>query len=165
MIRWTFHDPVLNVTLEVPFNPNTMSSPYVENQTTPARRSPIDGRTRVVRASSVGGMAWQFGGVTQGKAHYDALVLWAKKPNKLLLTDHLGRGFSVRFLALELEPKNTRTEMGWKYRYTMRGATYGIAASTVYGLAAQGTGLVPVAIALTGVAATGSGAAIPGALI
>lgn len=120
--RWRLQDPVTGDTYTVPRNPNRMSSLVRPNATTPRPRSPIDGQVRVFRAPPKP-FPWEFGGVTIDRAHYEALAAWVERPNRVLLTDHVGRTWDVRLV--EFAPTATRNKNLWRHEYTVRALVYG----------------------------------------
>ncbi len=161
--RWEFFDPELNVTWQVPRNPDQMGSPYVSNQTASYGVSPIDGRSRVTRRPD-GAQEWQFGGTTASKAHYDLLVTWCAKPYRLTLTDHLERVFSVRLLQFDARPKNPTSFDKWKFRYTVKALIYPREIAVI-GEPATVVASFPLPYALTGSPAQVTAAGVPGTLL
>lgn len=161
--RWSLYDPVLDVLYVVPRNPDQMGSPYVKNETHGLGVSPIDARSRISRKPDQA-MDWEFGGTTASQAHYDALLAWCAKPYRITLTDHLGRVFSVRLLQFDAKPHSPTSFAKWKFRYTVKALIYPRGISVI-GETAVGTGSVPLRISLTGVAATGTGEGVPGAVL
>jgi hypothetical protein len=122
--RWVFYDSLLAVSWTVPFNPKTMSNPYLGKATTPGTISPIDGNARSYRTLAPP-RDFTFGGTLRSQEHYDGFVTWAAKTNLILLTDHLGRQFNIRFVAFEPDEQKPQPGKPWFFNYTIKTLTYG----------------------------------------
>lgn len=125
MQRWIFYDTVTLATWTVPLNPNSMSSPFLDQSTSPGVRSPIDGTMRV-RRSPRNAKEWEFAGVVRAQEHHDTLIAWAGKTNLLHITDHYGRKFAVRIRSIDMEDRKPTPNTPWRLRYRVQALSYGV---------------------------------------
>lgn len=124
VVRWTFTVVATGETVTLPYNPNAMTSPFLQQATTRSPISPIDGLVRATRTKAAA-KEWTFGGFIRSKAHHDLLRYWAAKKGLIDVTDHFGRSFRVRFVACDVDEKKPTKAKPWRLNYTMRTLTYG----------------------------------------
>lgn len=117
--RWHFHDPVTNDFWIVPINPDSMTSPFPQRQFSYGMGK-LGGIERVREAIPTP-MDWQFGGVIRTRSHHDQLEAWAKVPNPIRITDHLGRIFLVQLTKFLPSERRPTPRVSWRMRYTMNG--------------------------------------------
>jgi hypothetical protein len=118
MRRWQFYDPVVHDTLHFTRNPASMTSMAQGHTTKSLAISPVNGKVRAFRAADKP-FVWSFTGKTRTKTDYDALLAWANRPNRLQLTDHLGRVHDVlpqRFSPTPVEKSGEGNP--WLFAYT-----------------------------------------------
>jgi hypothetical protein len=126
LIRWQLNDLVANQTYTLPCNPSAMTSPSIAHATTSFRRSPIDGVVRVFRPGDKP-RQWSFTGRLRTQSEYDAFVDWCNRPNRIQLTDHLGRVHSVLLQDFAPQPieRSGRKDTPWLFAYTVTAIYYG----------------------------------------
>lgn len=118
MQRWTLHDPVAGDTFRLRANPRQMATPVRPHRTTTARN--FRGVVRALRAPDLP-QAWNFAGRIRDIEDYDALLAWAKRPNRIVITDHLGRKHSVIPVAFEPTPvEKSGVGNAWLFDYTFK---------------------------------------------
>lgn len=118
-MRWQFYDPVATDTMVFGNNPATMTSLVQPHTTKSLVCSPIDGRVRAWRTPDHP-FAWSFTGKLRTKDDYDAFIDWAARPNRLQLSDHVGRVHEIlpsRFSPTPVE--KTGTGNPWLFAYTV----------------------------------------------
>lgn len=116
--RWLLEDPEANlVDYRLPVNPNKMTSPYrsknLETQSGPS------GRMRTKMSYNTAPFEWTWSGKIRDQDHYDKLLEWSRVDNAILITDHLGRQWSVlpqRFNPDEKRP-SARVPDKWTYDF------------------------------------------------
>jgi len=114
MARWLFTDPVTSESWRVPWNPDSMTSPYRKVGVESLPESAVDTRIRAMVTEQP--VEWTFEGAMKGWTHYDTLLEGGRKPNPIVITDHLGRNITVLLTQLELTDKRSRvTHEKWKY--------------------------------------------------
>jgi hypothetical protein len=119
MSRWQLYDPVADDTLTFRHNPKTMTSMAPGHATKAQAKSPIDGKIRALRAPDKP-FTWSFSGRLRSKDEYDALLAWCQRPNRLQLTDHVGRVHELlaqRFAATPVEKSGGHND--WLFGYTI----------------------------------------------
>lgn len=116
--RWVLTDPYASETYTFPKNPSTMGSIHPSKNVTVRNTTAVDGRALLFEGNPEL-TEWEFSGTFHSKDHYEALVAWSEKRNRLLLTDHFGRTFSIYLIRLEATPEN-KMNARWFHRYTMR---------------------------------------------
>lgn len=126
VIRWIFHDPKLNETWEVPYNPDAMTSPYptrkfVYNSTTAG----AGGGTSVANEAHPDPKEFQFSGQVLHRPHFDGLVYWSRKKNRITITDHFKRVLLVTLNDMDPVPKRA-IGYYWRHTYTMNATCYAI---------------------------------------
>lgn len=125
IVRWIFEDPLnANEVWTVPMNPNKMTSPYRGHSTTTTATSPITGQASGIRTPDVA-VEWQFSGDLKSEAHFNQLLYWAGKPNRIYVTDHLGRKWLCFLTKFDPVPKGTSPTNQWRYTYTVSALVYG----------------------------------------
>jgi hypothetical protein len=103
-------------------NPREMSSPYGDRGTT-VMATPVDGRARAARGRTPPA-EWSFVGDIRTKSHYDALLAWAGKGNRIHLRDHLSRTWEIAVTAFEPTEQRPTRKTSWRATYTMRALVF-----------------------------------------
>lgn len=122
--RWQLHSPPRALTYVVPINPREMTSPHGARGTVGYSVSPIDLNVRARREHRLPSQ-WNFGGVIRTQDHHDTLREWCTYPEKVEITDHLQRTFSVRLLAFEPTERRPTPLVPWRFTYMIRALVYG----------------------------------------
>lgn len=129
--RWTLYDPLLDDTYVFPVNPNAMSTPHAPRSLSVITTAPrvggpsVQGRVVELNAEPY---EWQFSGYVRTEDHHDQLRAWTRKVNRLVLTDHFEREWSIRMVALDLDEKRPRALQPWRFDYTIKAINYGLVA-------------------------------------
>lgn len=119
MSKWRLYDPVALDTLIFTHNPLSMTSLAQPHTTKSMPASPIDGNVRAVRTPDHP-FVWSFSGKIRSSADYDALLAWCQRPNRLRLTDHVGRVHELlpqRFSPTPVEKSGVANP--WLFAYTI----------------------------------------------
>jgi len=122
--RWTFTDTVALDTITLIFNPNKMTSPFLEHQTVTSPRSPIDGQIRTFRRRR-SPKDFTFGGFIRTQAQHDQLLALSQRKSLITVVDHLDRSFQIRFVKFDVVERKPTKSVPWRFTYTMRCLTYG----------------------------------------
>lgn len=117
-VRWVLHDVATDESWTMPINPDSMSSP-LSKRVLRVTTGQIGGRKRVFQTPPQP-QEWEWSGVIRTKAHYDALVDWAKRSVEVDVTDHLERTFRVFINAFVPEERPPTPQTPWRGRYTMK---------------------------------------------
>lgn len=126
--RWTLVDPDTSESWEFPRNPKAMTSPHPPKNTTIfARAAATPGVAGVCRVLQFrqSPYEWQFTGDIRTEEHYDTLIEWCKKSNRLELTDHLGRTWQIRIDSMDLNEQRPTARNDWRFEYTVKANIYG----------------------------------------
>jgi hypothetical protein len=119
--KWVLHDTDPDIPDYIfAINPNEMESPYVPKTMTMSGMT-IDGKYRGFQLDTP--HPWQFTGVLHTKAQYENLRERARRGNKALLADHLGRIWEVRLTHFEAT-RAGNLQHPWRHKYTMHLTTY-----------------------------------------
>ena len=94
VVRWTLFDPITDETYTFPFNPNEGGTPALTKNITYKASAALDGTTLMFEGRAEP-QRLEFSGVILEEAHLEALTDWFEKRNKIVLTDDLGREFTV----------------------------------------------------------------------
>lgn len=121
--RWRLHSPARGITYTVPINPREMTSPHSPRRTAGFSVSPIDLAVRARREHPLP-HEWAFSGVIRTQEHHDTLRDWCTFPEKVQVTDHLNRTFSVRMVAFEPTERRPTPHVPWRYTYMIRCYVY-----------------------------------------
>lgn len=122
--RWAFRRLLDDDVTTLDYNPDESTSFNVQQITTTAPISPIDGLLRGFRSLPPPRDA-SFAGFIRTKAQHDRLIALSKETGKFEMTDHLGRTYFMRFISCDIDEKKPTKRTPWKLRYTMRCRTYG----------------------------------------
>jgi hypothetical protein len=115
--RWTFFDPIVNETYTVPINPNSGDAPaFVKSLDYQASAAP-DGKTLVFEGRAEP-RKLEMGGVVLERAHLEALEYWTKKRNRVVITDDMGRSFTV-YITDFTPTREPRRSHPWRHTYQM----------------------------------------------
>jgi len=116
--RWTFFEPISNITYEVPVNPNDGGSPVFSKNFAYQTTSAPDGQT-IVFEGAVKPNAMTFSGVILTEGHYEFYKTLFELNHQLKLTDDLGREFWI--VITDYEPKRVRSaHYPWKHTFDVK---------------------------------------------
>lgn len=118
-MRWQLYDPVEDETLVFAHNPSAMASMAQGHATQSAAASPVGGKIRSFRAPDKP-FAWSFTGKVRTQDEHDVLLAWVYRPNRLQLSDHVGRVHEIlgqRFSPTPVEKSGTGND--WLFNYTI----------------------------------------------
>lgn len=130
--RWVLRDPVRDETWTFPVNPNKMTSPHSPRSfnilaTAPSVTS--NGQSRGGFGRVIEGnpepYEWSFSGYIREEDHFESLLYWTRKVNRLELTDHLGRTWRIRFLVFNPDEQRPTTRHPWRFNYEIKTINYG----------------------------------------
>lgn len=127
--RWTLVDTEAATQWEFPRNPNKMTSPHgPRNSVIFSRAYGTDagngGISRVI-AFRQQPYEWTFSGDIRTQQHYEDFVAWTANPNRLNLTDHLGRTWQIRIDSVDVTEQRQTARSAWRYEYTVKAIIYG----------------------------------------
>lgn len=115
--RWIFTDSVASEVWEVPINPREMSSPFVEKSISMRQTTAVDGRTLLFEGSPPAPQ-WTFSGRILSTEHYEELLRWSEKRNRITITDHFGRIIECYIQRFDPTPRRAHSYY-WSHDYTM----------------------------------------------
>lgn len=116
VVRWIFYDPGTAETHVFSINPKSGGSPGYKKTFTFANTAAPDGKTLVFQGrAEVQNLVFE--GTILEQADLDAFVTWWQKQNQIVVTDDLGRTFSI--IIQEFTPKRERAvHSPWKHSYS-----------------------------------------------
>lgn len=118
VVRWIFYDPGTSQTYTMAINPKEGGTSGYKKVFTFANTSAPDGKTLVFQGRPEVGTL-EFTGTIFEQTELDAFVLWWTKQNQIVITDDLGRSFSV--VIQEFIPKRIRAQQHpWKHTYSIK---------------------------------------------
>lgn len=118
MIRWILTDPVTLATWTMPINPDQMTSPHPRKDLTHTRGAgDADAVSMKAPAQPVD---WSWSGVIRSQAHYDVLLVWARKTYPIKVTDHLGRTWLVVIKKFTPAERRPTAVTALRMRYTVQ---------------------------------------------
>jgi len=131
VLRWTFQDPAFpSVIYTLPWNPQTMSSPFPARSITALATTAIDGQVLLQE-----GMAepanWSFSGIIKDAAHYEALRGWTYGHGRIYIFDHFGRQLTVVLKNFKPSPEKIRIGHYWRHTYEVEGLVLAVGAPTI----------------------------------
>lgn len=112
-IAWIFEDPVEGTTEYMQINPNEGASPSFQKNLT--KKTTSAGRP-LVQEGQDSLSQFDFSGVILQKSQYDFLYKAWSKRHPVVLTDDLGRRFTIYFESFEPTRKLSRT-YPWRHEY------------------------------------------------
>lgn len=112
-IAWIFEDPTEGTTEFMQINPNEGASPAFQKNLT--KKTTTAGRA-LVQEGQDSVKQFDFSGVILQKSQYDFLYTAWNKRHPVLLTDDLGRQFTIYFESFSPTRKLSRT-YPWKHDY------------------------------------------------
>lgn len=112
-IAWIFEDPTEGTTEFMQINPNEGASPAFQKNLT--KKTTTAGRA-LVQEGQDSVKQFDFSGVILQKSQYDFLYNAWNKRHPVLLTDDLGRQFTIYFESFSPTRKLSRT-YPWKHDY------------------------------------------------
>jgi hypothetical protein len=117
VVKWTFEDPNTDELYTFEINPNDDGLPgYRKNFSHQSTSAPdgkvllFEGREEPRRGS--------FAGVTLSQAQHEAFIQWYEKRNQIIVTDDLGRSFTIVIESYEPKRRWARSH-NWRHDYTM----------------------------------------------
>lgn len=113
MRKWEFYDPETDELYVHEINPNTMSSPFRTQNSTP-----LIGNLAYRRRSQP--KDWDFGGVIRTQGQYDNLLAWSQRSGFIYITDHNRRAFKCFLVEFRPDEKRPNATKPWRFDYTMR---------------------------------------------
>ncbi len=117
--RWVFQDPANSDVYHFPINPHKMNSPFAPKRILFQATTAIDG-AKLAFEGQAAPVEWQFEGVLFSQAHYDALVTWFHKRNRIWITDHYGRAWLTYLTVFSPTPRrSTNPSHYWAHDWTM----------------------------------------------
>lgn len=133
--RWVLRDPASDETWTFPVNPNKMTSPHAARSFNILATAP----SVVANGHSRGGLGrviegnpepyeWSFSGFIREQQHFEDLLYWTRKVNRLELTDHLGRTWRIRFLVFNPDEQRPTARHPWRFTYDVKALNYGAVA-------------------------------------
>jgi hypothetical protein len=115
VVRWTFEDQATLETYTFDVNPKEDDTPGYSKNFKFTNTSAPDGKVLVFEGRDQpreGG----FSGTVLTEAHFNALHTWWDKRNQILLTDDLGRSYSI--IIKSFRPKRRRSQnYPWRHDY------------------------------------------------
>lgn len=136
VIRWIFFDPATATSETVPQNPDAMTSPYptrkyVYNSTTAGAAGVV-----VANEAKPDPEQWQFSGTCRTRPHFELLLRWSRKRNRVTITDHYKRQLVVSIDKFEHTPKRSGRQTGtyWLCTYTVSCSVYAVTDSPSTGV-------------------------------
>lgn len=124
--RWIVQDPASGAAYIFPLNPNKMTSPL-----------PVRGAVDIAatggpstagpKTAMNGGdpVQWQFQGFAHDLPTLQTLKNIFNLQGRVLLTDHLGRQFRVRFMTVDTDERYPTIKQPYRYSYTVQAVSYG----------------------------------------
>lgn len=131
--RWKFHDPYAGEDWTVPLNPNEMGKLYPQKNLTKRTTTAVDGKTLLFEGNTEP-VSWQFSGALVSKAHYDELLRWYRKRNRIQITDHLERVIHCYLDDFDATPKILKSVVAstvavdpkWRHDYTVTAIVFDV---------------------------------------
>lgn len=131
--RWQFHDPYAGEDWTVPLNPNEMGKLYPQKNVTKRTTTAVDGKTLMFEGNTEP-LSWQFSGALVSKEHYDGLLRWYQKRNRIQITDHLGRVIHCYIDDFDAEPQIVKhvvaatltVDPKWRHDYTVSAIVFDV---------------------------------------
>ena len=118
-IPWTLTDPVTNDVYVMHNNPNKMSSPFRRRDFSHVRGNRNDLHHARLWLNDPTPVEWTWEGVIRSRAHYDALLEWARKPYPIEVTTHLGHTWLVVFKKFDPTDRLPTATTPVRMRYVM----------------------------------------------
>lgn len=118
VVRWRFDALDGSDSYVFETNPNQMTSPFAPKQVAAQTTTAVDGQVLLTQGQRKP-TEWQFTGTTLSQAHYDKLLAWKNKNQRIYLTDHFARQFIVYLTSFEPTPKGSLA-YPWRHEYTMK---------------------------------------------
>lgn len=121
--RWVFHDQLTGENWTVPLNPNAMTNPYPQRKYTYATTSAGHQGAIITNEAHPDPTQWQFSGDILDRAHFDKLLEWSRKRNRISITDHYRRIFVGTMDQFAPIPKRAYGKY-WRHTYTVTFTIY-----------------------------------------
>jgi hypothetical protein len=113
-IGWIWTDSVEGTTQVMPINPNAGAAPAYEKNLT--KKTTSAGHV-LVQEGNPNPIQFEFSGVLLTKEHYDFVKNLWDKHHPVLLTDDLGRTFTIYLESFKPTRKPSRAGYPWKHDY------------------------------------------------
>ena len=110
VVKWEISDG--DTTVNLAYNPVTMSSPF------PQKQISISTPLNLVTLEPSPAFQWTFEGNVYTDEEYNKLVEWHSKDQILELTDHLGRMWNVISERLDIKDRRDTKKNSQRYTYT-----------------------------------------------
>lgn len=125
---WNLYDPVTTEEYNWPVNPHTDNGSHGITKNTlfesyAGLRQSATGEDRIdaiIGFAGMGPQAFSYSGIVYTFEQLEKLEEWASKSYAVILTDDLGRGFSVVFESFKLERVRSNKHQ-FKHAYTLTG--------------------------------------------
>lgn len=121
--RWVFRDLKTGEQATVPLNPNAMTSPYPTRKYTYNSTTAGPAGTVVTNEGHPDPVSWQWSGDLLDRRHFDFLLHWSRKQNRIRITDHFLRQFVCLFDSFQPIPKRGLQHY-WRHTYTCACTVY-----------------------------------------
>lgn len=117
LVRWTFHDPVEDVTFTVPMNPKEGGTPPNRKKILYEATTAPDGRA-IVYQGQQDPKPIEWSGTILSEAHLDAMNEWTDKSRQIKVTDDLNRESWI--IIRDFVPKRQKSwSHPWKHDFTL----------------------------------------------
>lgn len=116
--RWTFTDQSTNEVYLFPINPNSDGVPQYTKQITSQPTAAPGGRVLIFEGNS-NATPGQMTGTLLYEDQYNAFMEWFNKRHQVLVTDDLGRQFSIYIISFEPKRKFSASHP-WRHDYTIK---------------------------------------------
>lgn len=103
--RWTFTDTVTSTNVTFEINPDTGGTPDI-NRSIGTEFTTVPSQKTLLYTNANPPREIDFSGSIITQSAYDTFVIWVNKSNPILLTDDLGRQFTI--VITDFTPKRTR---------------------------------------------------------
>lgn len=126
LVRWMFTDTSTSTSYTLEVNPDAGGSPTHQKHFGFESTAAPDGKTLIFEGRDQP-QKLEFSGTLLSEAHYTALATWFSKRSQIIITDDLGRQFTV--IIESFTPTRVRSALyPWKHTYKIT-ATLTVAAA------------------------------------
>lgn len=117
VVRWIFTDPTDSSSYTFEINPNEGGSPTLKKNVLFKNTAAPNGKTLIYEGRD-DPVTFSFSGTLLTQAQLEAFETWYLKRHQIVITDDLGRTFSVYITSFD--PKRVRSaHIPWKHTYTV----------------------------------------------
>lgn len=117
VVRWVFEDPVTLETYNFAVNPSQGGTPGLKKTINYANTSAPNGKVVVFEGRDEV-QRLEFSGTILEEAEYNAFMTWADKRYQIVMTDDLGRSFSLIIESFEAQ-RQRAIHYPWKHSYSV----------------------------------------------